>query len=431
MMQIIVVLAILVVLGVYLVWQLRRRAKGSSSPSANEQSSSPPVHEQSIPPFQIVALGVQGSGKTLLLASMYHRLRTPTGQSYFLTTSHADALQLNHWFSQMADTASADGWPPGTAKGESRHFSFTVKTRTADGALPVLRLNYLEYAGELLTEPQAPGSTVQEELLAHIEEADALIGIIDGNHIRQHLDGAAGGLMRLEKTLDALVPIMIEATCPVSFVITKWDLLRDLHPDESTRLELVQDLLTSNDQFRSLVKIHGAARVVRLIPVSAVGPGFATVDSTGRIVKVPEGKVHPTRVDVPLSAVVPDLFDQVEGRLDRDVRSALYAGARRRNQLGPREALAFVSAFAGKVAGQALLAAFGASAATLAWTALLDLFFDSNVNAREQSQTRLDQDLSQAEKHLEDVREARRRVIEDMRRKVGVLEDQLPHSRLS
>ncbi|MET9957512.1 hypothetical protein ABZ128_00185 [Streptomyces sp. NPDC006326] len=418
-----VVILVVVIALVWIIWLWWASRRHTSE-------SSPLVVEENIPAFQVVALGLQGSGKTLLLASMYHRLQTPAGQSYFLTASHEDVLQLNQWFSQMADTESANSWPPGTTKGESRHFSFTAKTRTAEGFRPILELKYLEYAGELLTEPQAPGSTVQEDLFAHIRQADALLGIIDGNHIRQHLDGVPTGLMRLEQTLDALVPAMIEATCPVSFVITKWDLLTGLHPDESTRLELVHDLLTSNDHFRSLVKIHGSGRVVRLIPVSAVGSGFARVDSTGRIVKVPHGTLHPSRVDVPLSAVVPDLFDQVEARLDKEARSAFYEEVRQRSRMTPMETITSMGTFVGKAAGQAVFAAFGTSV-TLTGNALVGLFLDSHRRARQQSQDRLDRELTEAEQRIEDLREARRRVIEDMRRKVAVLEDQLPHSRLS
>ncbi|KOU44216.1 hypothetical protein ADK53_03490 [Streptomyces sp. WM6373] len=389
--------------------------------------------EEAPPTFQVVALGLQGSGKTLLLASMYHRLKSPAGQSYFLKASPDDVLHLNQWFSQMADTSGEAGWPPGTAKGETRHFTFTVKTQIASGVRPrpMFHLKYLEYAGELLTEPQAPGSTVQEGLFDEIRRADALIGIIDGNHIRQHLDGAPQGQVRLEQTLNALVPIMLEAECPVSFVITKWDLLADVHPDERVRLELVQDLLTSNDHFRSLVKIHGSSRVVRLIPVSAVGPGFATVDSTGRVVKVPEGKVHPTRVDVPLSAVVPDLFAQVEGRLDEDARVAFHAEVHRRNQLTPLEAVASLVTFAGRTAGRAMVAAFGPSAAVVTGNAVMSMLLDSMGRGRGEPRGHLDEDLSQAERDHQQFRDARRQVIEDMRRKVAVLEDQLPHSRLS
>ncbi|MEV7970792.1 hypothetical protein AB0O34_33100 [Sphaerisporangium sp. NPDC088356] len=416
------VLLVLIVVAIVLVllgrWLRERRA------------ARPLMVEEKAPTFQVVALGLQGSGKTLLLASMYHRLKAPAAQCYFLTATHDDVLLLNQWYAQMADTAASGDWPRGTAKGETRHFTFTVKTHLAGTALTILNLKYLEYAGELLTEIQDAGSTKQKELFAHIDSADALIGVIDGYRIKQHLDGHPEGPLHLDRTLNALLPVMIEASAPISFIITKWDLLMDVHPDESTRLSIVHNLLTSNDLFRSLVRLHSADRVVRLIPVSAVGPGFAKVDSRGEIVKVSQAPVHPANVDVPLSAVVPDMFDQVESRLDREARVALSAEVRRRSRQSALEALGSASLFAGQVAGRALLAAFGPSAAVIGET-MMGLFLDSRLGGRGDERLGLDQELSEAERRAETLRLARRRVLYDMRRKVDVMEGRLPHSRLS
>jgi hypothetical protein len=390
----------------------------------------PLVFEEKAPTFRVVALGLQGSGKTLLLASMYHRLKAPTDQCYFLAAPYDDVLLLNQWYVQMASTASSGDWPRGTVKGETRHFTFTVKTPTSGPPMPILHLKYLEYAGELLTEIQDAGSSKQKELFHHIQSADALIGVIDGYRLKQHLDGHPDGPIHLERTLNALVPVMIDASAPISFVITKWDLLADLHPDEGTRLSIVHNLLMSNDHFRALVNLHSAGRVVRLVPVSAVGPGFAKIGSHGEIVKVAQGTVHPTNVDVPLSAVVPDMFDQVESRLNRETLAALGAEVRRRRHQGALEALASVSAFAGHVAGRALLTAFGPAAA-FAGEAMLGLFLESRAGGFGQEQRQLGQELTEAERRIEELRLARRRVLYDMRRKVDVMEGRLPHTRLS
>ena len=60
-----------------------------------KRTRAPVTVEAKVPEFQVVALGLQGSGKTLLLAGMYHCLRVPAGQSYFLHAHHRDVLQLN------------------------------------------------------------------------------------------------------------------------------------------------------------------------------------------------------------------------------------------------------------------------------------------------------------------------------------------------
>ncbi|MDH2427452.1 hypothetical protein [Sphaerisporangium sp. TRM90804] len=383
------------------------------------------------PTFQIVALGLAGSGKTLLLASMYNRLQTPAGQSYFLTVPPRDRLLLNEWYAEMADTRSSHSWPRGTLKGESRQFTFTVQTFVSGAAHDILRLKYLEYAGELLSEVQDDGSSErQEELFEQARSADALFGVIDGYWIKQHLDRNAAGGAHLRRTLDALLPAMIHADRPITFIITKWDLLADLHPDEATRLSIVRDVLTSNDHFRTLVALRGGTRVVRLVPVSAVGPGFATIDEAGEIVKTSRQDVHPTNVDIPLSAVVPDLFEHVESRLDHEGRRALEAELRRRTRQGPLEALTSLGVFAGHLAGRTLLAGFG-PVAGLAGDALLGLFLDSRAGAPGERERALATELGEAERRMENLRRARHRVIQDMRRKVDILEDRLPHSRLT
>jgi hypothetical protein len=383
-----------------------------------------------VPTFQVVALGQQGSGKTLLLASMYHSLRVPADQRYYLTAPHDDVLRLNQWFDQMANTASS-AWPRGTAKGEGRLFTFTVKTRTTGPISTIFNLNYLEYAGELLTEPQEPGSTVKDDLFTQIRAADALICVIDGYGIRQYLDGHPQGMARLAETLNALVPAITEASCPVNFIITKWDLLADLHPDENTRLSMVRDLLTSNAQFRALVNLQSTGRVVRLIPVSAVGPGFARIGSTGEIVKRPRAELHPTNVDLPLSVVVPDLFEQVEARLTQETQVALRSEVRRRTLMEPLDAVASLASFAGQTAGRVVMAAFGGSAVALVGDSLLGLFLDSRMEGARERRTGLDRELSEAERQLDQLRLARQRVLQDMHAKVIGLESRLPRSRLT
>jgi hypothetical protein len=306
-----------------------------------------------------------------------------------------------------------------------------VKTRTTGTVSTIFHLNYLEYAGELLTELQEPGSTVKDDLFDRIRSADALIGVIDGYGIRQYHDGHPEGAARLEETLNALVPAITEASCPVNFVITKWDLLADLDPDENTRLSMVRNLLTSNAQFRALVNLHCAGRVVRLIPVSAVGPDFARIGNGGEIVKLPRSEIRPTNVDIPLSAVVPDLFEQVEGRLTQETRVALRAELRRRTLMDPLEALASLATFAGQMAGRVVMAAFGGSAVAIVGDSLLALFLDSRADGTRERRTGLDRELSEAEQRIDQFRLARQRVLQDMHGKVIGLESRLPASRLS
>jgi hypothetical protein len=384
-----------------------------------------------VPTFRVLALGPQGAGKTLLLASMYHNLQTPHGRGYFLTAPYDQVITLNSWFADVADPGR--GWPYGTAVGEAREFSFEITTRAATETHPILRIGYLEYAGELLTDPQAPGSTAQQDLIQRIESAHALLGIIDGYRIRQVLDGNTEGQWRLQQALTAMIAPMMRVFSPITFVITKWDLLADVHPDENTRLGIVRNLLLSNPGFRDLVRTHSARRVVRLVPVSAVGANFATLDAGGLITKLPNGKVEPTNVDVPLSSVVPDVFEQIERSLDEATRAAMIAEARRQAQLTPAQAVKALAAFAGQVAGGALLGTLGLRGLpAFASDVSIGLFLDSRGGGPlAERRAALNNSLTEAERRLEQLHRARRGVLRELQGRVDMLEGRLPASRLS
>jgi hypothetical protein len=70
-----------------------------------------------------------------------------------------------------------------------REFEFSVISHVEDTAQTLLKIGYLEYPGELLTDADQPGSTAQDGLLTAIDQADALIGIIDGLRLLQAYRG--------------------------------------------------------------------------------------------------------------------------------------------------------------------------------------------------------------------------------------------------
>lgn len=381
-----------------------------------------------VPTFRVVALGARGSGKTLLLASMYNQMQTPSGRSYFLTAAFDQVVLLNQWFTEVADTSKA--WPAGTAVGETREFLFTVRARPPSGAIhDVMRLSYLEYAGGLLTDAQAPGATGQADLLNHIDGAHALIGIIDGFRIRQCLDGHHEGQMRLQQSLTAMINLMLLASCPITFIITKWDILRDIDVDENARLRRVRKYLMSNNGFNDLVRAHSNHRVVRLIPVSAVGPDFAELDTEGRIAKLPDGEMHPANVDVPFASVVPDVFEQVERALDRAALQAALDRVRRQTRGGPLSAISELGTFVAETAGK-VLAPLGMPAVGFLGDATIELLGIGHDSAADR-QRQVDRKLTEADREIEELRQVRRRVLREFQSRVDVLEGRLPSSRLS
>lgn len=403
-----------VLVGIVLAVVLRRRRERARR-AATADSLRPPR-------FRVVALGLQGSGKTLLLTGIYRRLQVPGDRGYYLKAPYEQLIELNRWYQEVA---GSDDWPRGTTRGEMREFDFSVMTRVGDAATTVLELGYLEYPGELLTDPEAPGSTAQRRLLTAVTEADALVAVIDGLRVLQAFQGDRRGRAVLQTTLDAMVHCLLSARAPVVFVITKWDLLDGLHPDENTRLRMVRDVLMAVDGFRDLVAEHSARRVVRLVPVTAVGHDFAVLDG-GLVRKKPHGRFQPANVEVALSAVVPDILHQVELSLDLATRQAVLAEAQRRTRMGPAEALRSLGAFLAERAGRALVSAVGGG---LVGEAGLALFLDAHAQPDPGHARRLEA-LSDADRRAQEIIQARRRVVHAFQNQVAVLEAKLPASRL-
>lgn len=201
------------------------------------------------------------------------------------------------------------------------------------GRHPILRMSYLDYAGELLERAAESGSIAQSNLLRHINDADALLGMIDGHRVLQLLRDERAGRDYFQYKLRPMLGFMHRASCPIHLVITKWDLIRDFGEpqgaDDRVRLDRVIEALLRYDHIKALSGVAGSGhKVVRLIPVSAVGPSFAQLDDDGRVSKLPDGEMRPMNIEVPLCAVVPDLFSQVEQELDDKSRRKLQRAMR-------------------------------------------------------------------------------------------------------
>jgi hypothetical protein len=130
-------------------------------------------------------------------------------------------------------------------------------------------------------------------------------------------------------------------------------------------------------------------------------------------------------VEVALSAVVPDILQQVELSLDLTTRQTLLAEAHRRTRMGPAEALRTLGAFVAERAGRVLLS----SAGGVVGDAGLTLFIESHTPPNPAHQRRLAA-LGEADRRAEDFILARRRVVRSLQHQVAMLEARLPASRL-
>jgi hypothetical protein len=105
---------------------------------------------------------------------------------------------------------------------------------------------------------------------------------------------------------------------PVHFVISKWDIV-----EQHYSLEQIRDRLLQIDEFKNLVKFRNEAdSPVRLIPVSAVGKGFAIAKPDGSMGKTGEFP-KPFQVEVPLACILPDMIQEMMKELVEKRKSEL------------------------------------------------------------------------------------------------------------
>jgi hypothetical protein len=381
----------------------------------------PPPRPQFVPPtFRVAIVGPSGVGKTTFLSSLFHTLnfRTP-GRSYHLETAPDERIALAGVFNKVSDPAQP--WPAGTKVAEAHEYVFDcVGTGPDDVRHAVLRVKVDDYAGELLHIQQKPGAgAALQNLVDRITGAHALLALIDGRNVLQLLRGEPAGHAYFSSTTQPMFGLMQSVSCPIHLVLTKWDLIRDFGepPDagDEDRLSRVIEALMAYEHIASVVRVNDRRRTVRLIPVSAVGPGFAELNADGKVIKRPDGKVRPTNVEVPFCAVLPDLFRQVESDLrDSDIRTL------RRLRHDPARLL---GAAAQLLSGTAFTALQVLSGGTLGATMAVQMFVDW-MDSPPSSNGRVDRDLG-------DLQSVRRAVMEDFTRSVLRMEASFPNSQLT
>ncbi|WP_328330689.1 caspase family protein [Kribbella sp. NBC_00382] len=401
---------------------------GTPTTRRTAEAPAPP----SVPHFRVVALGVAGSGKTVYLSSMFHTVNVPTpGRSYFLETNAAHRVYLSKVFDEVSDTS--EPWPRGTRTGETRELAFDCVSFDAGIRHTVFRISYLDYAGELLESEQEAGSTALSDLETRIRGAHGLLCMLDGYRVLQYLRNEPAGRRYFRSQIQPMTGIMAGASCPIHFVLTKWDLVRGfgepVDADENTRLNLVRNALLETAHLRALIETHTFEnRVIRLIPVSAVGPHFAQMDQQGHVLKLPGGEVEPANVEVPLTAILPDLFRQVESSLDPATRRRLTEEARaRRAQAGGASLDRLLAVPAGAALRQRLHEVVGGSSGK----EVMGMFLDWMGGASAEQIRATGRTRQQYRAQAQSIEAARTGVLDEFATELDRLEQRLPASRLS
>jgi hypothetical protein len=220
--------------------------------------------------------------------------------------------------------------------------------------------------------------------------------------------------------------------CPIYLVITKWDIVRGFGEPENDgdneRLDRVRNALLSLPQLRGLVNMRS---IVRLIPVSAVGPDFATFDvGSGRIDKRADGTLRPMNVEVPIAAVLPDLFRRVAATMDAQAHAGVDAQVRDMMRLSPLQWGSAVTQFLARPAGVAVRASLDLVLGREYGSKVVGLVLDWMGKPYRQQGQRVAAFRTEAERRLAEISQARIAVLEHFHKTMYVFEDRMPASRV-
>jgi hypothetical protein len=398
--------------------------------AARRRSEPRPLPDLPTPPFKVVALGNSGSGKTVLLASLFYQFRQTLGRPYYLRTDPEAEVRLNSLLATVIDPD--EPWPGGTNRSATTSYLFDCVSQVDGKPTTVLKIEYVDYAGEIL-EHLTESNAALEDLFARIRRADALIGVLDGSQLLRFMNGNAKGKAYVIGKIGVMVRQLANAQCPIYLVISKWDILHGFgepaDADDNTRLSLVAEALMGVDHLRDLVSTRSN---VRLIPVSSVGTRFATLEAgTGHVRKLSNGTFAPYNVEIPLAALIPDLFRRIESDLAHDTAAAIRGEFIARQRLTPDEVISEVGSFLLRPAGIALRASIDSIMNRPYGNEFVGLALDWIARPSRQKQAQLDAFRTDAQRAAYRLFDARMAVINDFNKQVQAFEMRLPASVVS
>lgn len=269
--------------------------------------------------YKVVILGASGSGKTLFLASMYEKLSVQREAGFFLEPSPEQRILLANKYKEVADISK--GWPSGTGR-EVSEWDFNCVIKTKEGNYSLFRFTYLDYGGGIITDDPVEGDEMPVMIDEHAAEAVALLVLLDGQKIHYYMtNNELSSSLSLTHDLRLILPIIQKTQSkPVHFVLTKWDLLEDQYTLGEVRKKLME-----NEMFAAIIdqqKFQDSP--TRLIPVSAVGKGFARLDEDGMVRKNPLGVPKPFQVEMPIACTLIDGFQIAKRKLTKRQLKILY-----------------------------------------------------------------------------------------------------------
>lgn len=252
--------------------------------------------------LNVHALGPSGCGKTVFMASLYERLRLEReNMTFYVKTDNESATSLLSVYAQVKDPNQP--WPPPTQGVKEWQFSINIHSKKDN--FEALSIRYIDYPGGVLTNPAAIKDKSVENLINNIQNANALLILLDGVAIKALMRNEKHGDRYLNFELARSLDIAQQSRSPIHFVITKWDLLEG----EYTLGQVKQRLLLE-ENIKDIIKAkknQDSGATIRLIPTSSVGMGYVTPMPNGGMEKT-GATSRPWNIEIPLAAVLPDFF---------------------------------------------------------------------------------------------------------------------------
>ncbi|GFZ94953.1 hypothetical protein CYANOKiyG1_05960 [Okeania sp. KiyG1] len=234
---------------------------------------------------------------------MYKKLSTQGKLGFFLKVESTEKRKrLNNIYTQVA---FEEEWPRGTRMSEVSEWEFTCRVQTQSlSTYDACKFAYIDYAGGRLIDEM---EEEDEEFNSITKNADIMLVLLDGQKLCGLMGGKRSDMIWAAKDLPSMLQqVQDNQRRPVHFVISKWDIVEPYY-----NLRKIRDRLLEIEEFTNLVRARNQAGIpVRLIPVSSVGKGFATLNKDGSMAKNDGVFPKPFQVEVPLACTLPDIIEK-------------------------------------------------------------------------------------------------------------------------
>jgi len=290
-------------------------------------------------PLSAVVVANRSGGKSVMLASMFGTMQEQSRNRYPFHLFVEHAAQRNALYSKYR-SLTEQVWLPATQNHDFEDITFTVRVDTPDSQThPVCEFNYIDYAGGFTGGEASETDPNYLRFREKAKHADAIIGMLDGEHIRTYLSRDStpaqkkSAFVRMEQDVYRVISFIKtyktvdRRELAVQLIVSKWDEFEHC----GISLDEVIAALHQTDGFTDFVE-HLRKKtnaLLRLIPISSVGRDATTMvrsDESVRFNLVEGQRLKPHNVEALLSfllhARIKNLYTKtLQAKSDTESRS--------------------------------------------------------------------------------------------------------------